>query len=93
MSRHHEYIDSDKCQRETICYSICCCMPCFACFVTGEQLCKSLYIGILWVLSCPCLGTPPGREISPVIHEVEINEIQDSNFIDYAEETKDAMGV
>jgi hypothetical protein len=95
MSRPPEDIDSDNCHAEIIC-----CMPCVACFVTGEQLCKSLCLGLLLILSCPCLSAHEGREISPVIHQSEINEIvtdieeiENDDDIDYAEETKDATYV
>jgi hypothetical protein len=32
--------------------SIYCCMPCIGCFIVGEKLLQSLFLGTLWVLSC-----------------------------------------
>ena len=35
--------------------SMCCCMPCIGAFVIGENICKGIFLGILWILSCPCV--------------------------------------
>ena len=29
-----------------------CCMPCIGCFLACEKLLQSIFVGILWTLSC-----------------------------------------
>ena len=97
--RQERNINTEKCCNEMMC----CCMPCIGIFMAGENLCKGLFLGALWLCSCQCFNferKPTRREVSPVISQREINEmvtdideIEDVEFVNFAEETKEASDV
>lgn len=100
--RPERHINTEKCCNEMMC----CCMPCIGIFMAGENLCKGLFLGALWLCSCQCFNferKPTRREVSPVITQREINQmeadieeiegIEEIEFVDFSEETKEASDV
>ena len=83
---------------------LCCCMPCIEILGAGENMCKGIFLGVLWILSCPCIilsclcfskkciipcQVTPNSEVN--IEEENIEEENEDVFeIEFSEETKDA---